>query len=57
MIPKPTDVQSVKRFLGTANYLSKFLPHLSTVMEPLRYLKDKDVEWHWNKSTKEPSQM
>jgi len=57
MIPKPTDVQSVKRFLGMANYLSKFLPHLSTVMEPLRYLKDKDVEWHWNKSTKEPSQM
>jgi len=52
MIPKPTDVQSVKRFLGMANYLSKFLPHLSTVMEPLRHLKNKDVEWHWNKSTK-----
>ena len=31
-----------------ANYLSKFLPHLSTVTEPLRRLEDKDVEWHWN---------
>ena len=31
-----------------ANYLSKFLPHLSTVTEPLRRLEDKDVEWHWS---------
>ena len=48
MIPKPTDVKSVKRFLGMANYLSKFLPHLSTVTEPLRRLEDEHVEWHWN---------
>ena len=50
MMPKPTDVQSVKRFLGMANYLSKFLPHLSTVTEPLRRLRYKDVEWHWNEA-------
>ena len=48
MMPKPTDVQSVKRLLGLVNYLSKFLPRLSTVTEPLRCLEDKDVEWHWN---------
>ena len=48
MMPKPTDMQSVKRFLGMANYLSKFLPRLSTVTEPLRRLEDKHVEWHWN---------
>ena len=48
MMPKPTDVQSVKRFLGMTNYLSKFLPQLSTVTEPLRRLEDKLVEWHWN---------
>ena len=36
MIAKPADVQSLKRFLGMANYLSKFLPQLSTVTEPLR---------------------
>ena len=30
------------------NYLSKFLPRLSTVTEPLRHLEDKDAEWHWN---------
>ena len=48
MMPKPTVVQSVKSFLGMANYLSKFLPRLSTVTEPLRRLEDKHVEWHWN---------
>ena len=52
MMPKPTEVQSVKRFLGMTNYLSKFLPHLSTVSEPLRRLEDKDVEWHWDEAHK-----
>ena len=50
MMPEPTDVQSVKRFLGMVNYLSKFLPHLSTITEPLRRLEDKDVEWHWDEN-------
>ena len=50
MMTKPTDVHSVKRFPGMENYLSKFLPHLSTVTEPLRRLEDKDVEWHWNEA-------
>ena len=48
MMPQPTDVQAVKRFMGITNYLSKFLPHLSTVTEQLRRLQDKDVEWHWD---------
>ena len=39
MMPEPTDEVSVKRFLGMANYLSKFLPHLSTVTETLRRLE------------------
>ena len=30
MMPKPTDVQSVKRLLRMENYFSKFLPHLSS---------------------------
>ena len=33
---QPTDVPSVKRFLGMVTYLSKFLPNLSTITEPLR---------------------
>ena len=33
-IPTPTDVTSLKRFLGMVNYLANVLPHLSSVSEP-----------------------
>jgi len=46
-MPKPTDVKGVQRFLGLVNYLSKFLPKLSEVCEPLRELTLKEVEWCW----------
>ena len=32
----PTNKTEIKRFLGTVNYLSKFIPHLSTLAELLR---------------------
>ena len=31
------------------NYLSKFMPHLSEMTEPLHRLEDKDAEWQWLK--------
>ena len=37
-MPTPTDVASVRWFIGFTNYLSKFLPRLSDVCEPLRKL-------------------
>ena len=46
-MPTPTDVASVRRFIGFTNYLSKFLPRLSDVCEPLRKLTLPDVEWFW----------
>ena len=46
-MPPPTDVKGLKRFLGMVNYLSKFLPLLSDMTEPLRRLEDKDTEWCW----------
>ena len=36
----PTDAKAVTS-------LTKFLPKLSEVCEPLRRLLDKDIEWHW----------
>ena len=45
--PTPTDVARVRRFIGFTNYLSKLLPHLSDVWEPLRKLTLPDVEWFW----------
>ena len=46
-MPQPTDVAAVQRLLGMAQYLSKFLPHLSDITKPLRDLTQKDTEWMW----------
>lgn len=41
----PNDITSLKRFLGMVNYLSKFMPSLSDMIEPLRRLEDKDAQF------------
>jgi len=46
-MPTPTNVAAVQRLLGMAQYLSKFLPHLSDITKPLRELTQKDIEWMW----------
>ena len=46
-MPNPTDVKGVQRLLGVVNYLSKFLPQLSEVCEPLRTLTLKETLWCW----------
>ncbi|XP_041440689.1 uncharacterized protein K02A2.6-like [Xenopus laevis] len=46
-MPAPTDSKGVQRFIGFVTYLSKFMPRLSAVCEPLRRLVDKDMPWHW----------
>ena len=38
-IPQPDNVTVLKRFLAMVNYLSKFMPHLSKMTEPLRRLE------------------
>ena len=47
-MPTPTDVQSVQRLVGFVNYLSRFMPSLSDVLEPMRQLSRPDVAWHWD---------
>ena len=49
-MPDPTDVQSLRRFLGMVNYLAKFLPRLSEETEVLRKLTEKGAEWCWLQS-------
>ena len=46
-IPTPTDVKSLKIFLGMVTYQAKFLPHLLSVRKTLRRLNLKDAEWCW----------
>ncbi len=47
-MPAPTDKASVQRLLGLAQYLGKFLPHLTDITKPLRELTQQDVEWTWD---------
>ena len=46
-LDKPTSVESIQQLNGFINYLSKFMPHLSEIMEPIRRLTRKDEPWRW----------
>ena len=46
-MPKPENIEGVRRFCGFVNYLAKFLPDLSDVLEPIRQLNRSDMEWIW----------
>ena len=48
-MPPPTDVSSLKSFLGSVQFYAKFLPpDLATISEPLYRLTKKKVPWEWN---------
>ena len=47
-MPTPTNVKSLQQLLGMVQHLSKFLPQLSTITEPLRQLGHRDTEWKWS---------
>ncbi|KAK6179270.1 hypothetical protein SNE40_011672 [Patella caerulea] len=47
--PVPTNVSELKSFLGLLNYYGKFLPNLSTMLNPLHELLQKDTPWLWSK--------
>ena len=49
LAPEPTNVSELKAFLGLINYYGKFLPNLSTVLEPLYRLLQKRTLWAWQK--------
>ena len=45
--PAPRNVQELLSFLGLVQYLSSFIPHLSSKTCVLRQLCKKGVEWNW----------
>ena len=47
-MPSPADKPALLRFLGMVNYISKFIPNLANLTQPLRELLHKEVEWHWS---------
>ena len=48
-MPRPEDVEGVQRLNGLVNYLAKFLPKLSEIMEPICPLTRKGTQWHLSK--------
>jgi transposase InsO family protein len=47
-IPAPQTVSEVRRFLGMANQMGKFVPNLADMTKPLRDLLCKDHQWIWD---------
>ena len=46
-MPQPTDVSGVRRFCGMMQYMAKFITSLSTTLEPLRKITQKDTYLRW----------
>ena len=55
-LEEPTDLKSLRRFLGMVNQLGKFLPDLATVTEPLRQLLSPKNVWIWSSPQKDAFQ-
>ena len=45
----PRNVSELKSYLGLLSYYGKFLPNLSTRLEPLYQLLARDCMWKWTK--------
>ena len=44
----PTDVPELRRFLGMANQMGKYIPNLAQICKPLRDLLSKENAWIWH---------
>ncbi len=49
-ISVPKTVHEVRSFLGSVQYLAKFIANLSTKTEPIRQLLKKQVKWNWGEA-------
>ncbi|CAB4004600.1 PREDICTED: uncharacterized protein K02A2.6-like, partial [Paramuricea clavata] len=45
--PRPENVSQVRSFVGLINYYHDFLPNLSTLLQPLNQLLEKERRWKW----------
>ena len=49
-MPHPTNVSSLKSFLGSIQFHHKFLPNLATIAEPLTRLTRNFQKWQWTET-------
>ncbi len=47
-MPNPTDVHTLRRFIGLHNYYMIYVQNFSTIVHPLYALLKKDVAWTWS---------
>ncbi len=45
--PAPTDLKSLRQFLGLSNFFRKFIQGFATLAEPLTVLTRSDTPFHW----------
>lgn len=55
-MPRPDDKKAVQCLLGCVNYLSRLMPTISGVSEPLRKLTEKNVMFVWESQQEEAFQ-
>jgi hypothetical protein len=46
-MPDPTNVSELRRFLGMANHLAKFIPDMAAITKQLRDLLSTRNAWSW----------
>ena len=49
-VAQPTNVTQLKSFLGMLQYYARFLPHLSSELQPLYELLQDDTPWNWTEA-------
>ena len=49
-MPEPSDIAGQKSFLVSVQFYNKFLPSLSTLLEPLYRLTRKGITWSWGET-------
>ena len=55
-VPVPENPMELKSFLGLVNYYRKFIPDMSTLVNPLNRLLAHDVPWGWTQDCQEAFQ-
>ena len=55
-MPPPSNVSTLRSFLGSVQFYGKFIPNLATLAEPLNRLLRKQMPWVWNAQEQEAFQ-
>ena len=50
--PAPKNIQELRSFLGLLNYYGRFIPNLSSILQPLNELLRQDTQWKWSDACK-----